>query len=1435
MAAVSYVPMLATKPGTASVDTKVYLYLDPGRLLERAVSMWDPHIGFGTVPHQTIGYLFPMGPFFWLAEIAGLPDWVAQRLWLGTLLFAAGLGTRFLVRTLGGRDPAATAAGFVYLLSPYALHYAAKHSIILAPWSGLPWLVALAVRALRRGGWRDAAWFAIVVQLVGGVNAPSLAMAGVGPLLGLAHAVWVAKEASIRRAVGVAARIGLLTGAASLWWVVGVLVQRRYAVNIVRYTETPEAVARASTPPEVLRQLGYWFFYGDDKFGPHVGAAALDYTQRPWLIVVGFGLTAACLVAAALVRWRHRAFTASMIVAGAVLSIGAYPWDSPPLIGRVLRAFFVTDTGYGMRSMPRALPVFVLGLALAAGAVVAAAGRRVPTRAYAAGLAVVAVAAANQPGLFTGRFVADQLSRPEDIPSYWHEAAAWLDAHDDGTRVLELPGMDFASYRWGTTVDPVTPGLMDRPYAARELVPNGTPPSADLLNALDRRLQEGVLDARALAPVARLMRAGHVVLRNDTAYERYRTARPRSLAALVLGAEGFGDPVEFGGDEPNRPIPQLPLLDEQELGGQRTPDPAQVVIVPVDDPVPIVRTAASGRPIVVAGDGEGLVDLAASGLIDGDEIIQYAALGGDGGVGLEDAFDDDAVVVVTDTNRNRGRRWSTVRENHGYTEPAGEAPVEDDLANHRLPLFPRAGEASYTVAEHRGGVTARASGYGNPVSFTPEDRPVNAIDGNPLTAWQVAAAAPSSGERLVIETDEPVTTDRVVLTQAHAGVRNRWITTVGLRFDEGETTEVDLDDVSRRAPGQTVTFDRRTFTRLEIEIVADTRGELGRYDGVTPVGFAEVELAERGPHADEWIRLPTDLFDGLGDRWLERDSAIVMTRARTDPANAVRADEEPHVARVVDLPTTRQFALTAEVRLSAHAPDDVIDRTLGIPPAGAGGLTVTSSSRLAGARHARGSAALDGDPATAWMPAFHAVEGSWIEAATPAPVTFDRLALQVVADGRHSLPVRLRIEADGGPPVVVDVPEVAVRADAEPNAVATVDVALDRPVTGRTIRVTIEAIVPHETIDYYSGTLLTLPVGIAELGLPGVEVPEPPARVGANCRSGLLTRDGIDVPLALDGTTDDLVAGASVEARPCGPDAAGVELDRGSHDLRSSPGRTTGLDVDRLVLRSAAGGAADPSDAPLVENAVAGRPEVRVASSSDTGMTVDVTGAEPGEPFWLEMGQSFSPGWRASIDGETLPGPELLGGYANAWRVEPDRPSFTVDLRFTPQRWVAIALAVSAATLVVCLALTLWPKTTNVRRSPRHTEVRDSSSHVSGEYDVTSPLAYVGDPPSRARRIVVVVGVGVGTLLVAGPVVALVTAALAAVAVSWRRTRAVLLLGGPASLLLAGAYVVAVQVIGDPVPIGLRWPTVFDEVAPLGWLALSLFVADIAVSRAWRR
>ena len=101
LALLAYVPALASSPGRMPADTKLYLYLDPGRLIGDAPWTFDGRQFAGWVPHQVIAYLWPQGPWYWLGDAAGLPDWVAHRLWIGTLFLAAGTGVLWMARRLG--------------------------------------------------------------------------------------------------------------------------------------------------------------------------------------------------------------------------------------------------------------------------------------------------------------------------------------------------------------------------------------------------------------------------------------------------------------------------------------------------------------------------------------------------------------------------------------------------------------------------------------------------------------------------------------------------------------------------------------------------------------------------------------------------------------------------------------------------------------------------------------------------------------------------------------------------------------------------------------------------------------------------------------------------------------------------------------------------------------------------------------------------------------------------------------------------------------------------------------------------------------------------------------------------------------------------------------------------------------------------------------
>ncbi|WP_462202918.1 alpha-(1-_3)-arabinofuranosyltransferase domain-containing protein, partial [Frankia sp. CcWB3] len=369
LAAVAYLPLLATAPGKIGADTKAYLYLDPSRMLRRAVSMWDPGIGMGTVTHQNIGYLFPQGAFYWLLDLVGLPDWVAQRLWTGSILFGAGTGVLFLLRSFRWPDRFAFVAAFGYMLSPYILEYEARISAILLPYAGLGWLIGITVRGLReaesgRAGWRFPAAFALVVTTIGSINASSLIFILSAPLLWIPFAVWGTREVRLGAAVSMCTRAVLVVLVTSAWWIAGLYTQAGYGLNVLAFTETIETVASSSQASEVLRGLGNWFFYGQDALGPWIGPAT-HYTQSIWLTAVSFAIPILALIGASAIRWGQRGYFVALILLGTTIAVGVYPYDDPSPWGRLFKDFAEGSTaGLALRSLPRAVPLVALGMSV---------------------------------------------------------------------------------------------------------------------------------------------------------------------------------------------------------------------------------------------------------------------------------------------------------------------------------------------------------------------------------------------------------------------------------------------------------------------------------------------------------------------------------------------------------------------------------------------------------------------------------------------------------------------------------------------------------------------------------------------------------------------------------------------------------------------------------------------------------------------------------------------------------------------------------------------------------------------------------------------------------------------------------------------------------------------------------------------------------------
>jgi hypothetical protein len=857
--------------------------------------------------------------------------------------------------------------------------------------------------------------------------------------------------------------------------------------------------------------------------------------------------------------------------------------------------------------------------------------------------------------------------------------------------------------------------------------------------------------------------------------------------------------------------------------------PPPVAVYPVDDPVPFVRAGSDQGSLLIAGDGEGTVDAGVAKLLDQDPLVFYSATFAKDPAALRRAAAEGATLVVTDSNRDRARRWSTITDTSGYTEGPGTHPLQTDLSDARLDMFPDAGLDSYTTTELHGAKAVRASDYGNPITYTPEDRATRAFDGDVETAWRTGAFDDVQGDRIRIVLDQPITTDRVNLVQPLKKPNERYITKAVMTFDGGSPVNADLGRASRAAAGQTLEFPKRTFRTFEIEIRETNLGQLINYGGVSPVGFAEIRLrgdeaGSRPVRVSEVVKMPSDLLDTLGRSSEDRPLVLLMDRERVIPVPP-RSDPEQALVRSFTLPTGRSFGVAGDVRLSPFLPDDEIDRLLGYT----GPVVATSSEHLSGAAQDRASAALDDDPETAWVTPFSSVDGQHVDVRLPAPISLDRLDLQLVADGRHSVPTKLEISNEDGEKREVDVPEV--RDEAAADSVVSAPVTFPA-LTGSRFRVTVLETRPVTTREWYCECDLEMPVGIAELGMPGV----PPVRVAAtipdDCRADLVTVDDRPFPVRVVGTTADALARQPLRLVSCSADEAPVlALDAGTHVLSTQPGNRFGFDVDRLVVASRAGGdawtgfdeAAGLTDVP---SPPASEPTVKMLDSGRSKAKVRVSGADA--PFWLVLGQSANLGWRATADGKDLGESTLADGYGNGWLVQPAAggKSFEVDLEWVPQRTVNRSIAASILFVLACLVIIAVSWLRHRRR--RREGLVPAAIEPRADAELESPLVAAGRRPGIVGIVLsTLIALGVGAIVVAPWVGLLVGAAVLLVLLA-PRWRAVLSLVPVIALGGCGAYIAAKQ-FRTHLPATFEWPTFFWQVRTLGWIVIVFLAADALV------
>jgi hypothetical protein len=282
------------------------------------------------------------------------------------------------------RGVAHVVAGSAFLLTPYMVVFANRTSITLLGYAALPWLLLAIHRGLRdpHRWWWPAAFALIVTSTGGGVNAATTAWVLAGPLLLIVYEPLIGGVAwrSVR---SFGLRTLAATAAASLWWVVPVLVHAAHGLDFLRFTEQAGSIWNTTSLTESLRLMGYWpsylgVGYGDELrpyfdnsstllFDPLAVTAGL---LVPGLAIAGFVWTR---------RWRYGPFFLALALLGLLAMTIGYP-DGTPLRRAATFTYNRVEAVQFLRTTYKAGPLLALAVACLGGAAAAELWRRLGTR-----------------------------------------------------------------------------------------------------------------------------------------------------------------------------------------------------------------------------------------------------------------------------------------------------------------------------------------------------------------------------------------------------------------------------------------------------------------------------------------------------------------------------------------------------------------------------------------------------------------------------------------------------------------------------------------------------------------------------------------------------------------------------------------------------------------------------------------------------------------------------------------------------------------------------------------------------------------------------------------------------------------------------------------------------------------------------------------------
>ncbi|WP_309029876.1 alpha-(1-_3)-arabinofuranosyltransferase [Streptomyces alfalfae] len=1236
--AVVFVLLLAAKPGRMTFDTKLGVAVDPWQFLSDLGQLWHDRGGFGGIQDQYVGYVFPMLPFYGLADLVQIPVWIAERLWFSLILAVAFWGALRLAERLGiGSRSSRLLGAVVYALWPTFTVVIGSTSAAALPGAFLPW-VLLPLTNDRISARLAACRSALIIPFMGGVNAA----ATLASLLPVGLYLLSRPNGPRKRKLITWWVPGVVL--ATAWWVVPLLMLGIYGENFLPYVEDSATTTGTMSATEALRGAGNWVAY------LHFGEAWLPagWTVATAVVAVVCSALAAAAGLAGLARrdLPERRWLVLTVLSVALITLAGYGGAfGAPFHGAVqswldgglvpFRNIYKFQTGLAL--------ALVLGLAHLVGVASRARGARpVRGRRFAPLIATVLVL----PGLALP-YVNGAILQPgsfQKLPTYWEATADWLKKYSPDSRALVVPATAHGIYTWGSPIDQPLDVLAESRWAQRDYVPFGTPGNRRAMDAVEQALRTGA-EVPGLSDY--VTRAGlyYVVVRNDLDPDQVGNV-PTATVKRTLEESGFRRVTGFG---------------PQTTGGVIADDtPVQVEgLFPRQRAVEIYAPGAGAerpgqaglKPVsntaVVSGGPESLLPLSA----DPEMRDRPTVLAGDNHPGLG----APGLQAVGDGLRRADTRFGLVSSNTSYTYGRDERNAAEALQNpgekpHQI--LPSDGVEHQTTAELRGARSVTASSYGNWLFHLPQYDPVNAFDGNPATAWAEGNAGSADGEWIKAEFNAKVDVPSSfrVTPLPQDGVRAA-PTRIRVETEHGSVTSPLRTNGEpqrvRAAAGET------DFIKITI---VDT--QVAR-PGLTGAGFSEITIPE--VRVTRLLQLPED-----AEKVTDAKATTYSLHRTSDPGAFSQADPESGLHR--------RFTTTAdgeyEVKASAVAvPGRELDELLyKVAPEQEQQIIATADSTAKLGNGLSPRNLTDGDLTTAWVagggtrPVIHL---KW-----PDKQPVGEIVLPA-AGGLSTRPQKIEISS----------PDGAATAGVDENGNARF-----APITTDRMDITITETAPLTVHNPVADADLQLPVGLTEVYVPALDKyrtkqPDPAKRFSLPCGQGpVMSIDGELYESSAKGTVRDLTDRRPIEVGLCrlGEKDTTVELEAGAHSVETGDAGPLAV-MDASLTRGTPGSVDTAARELKVEDWLGDRRELTVGA---------------GAASYLTTYENVNDGWKATLNGKELSSLRL-DGWQQGWLV-PEGEGGTVKLTYEPSTTYEIGLILAAVGVLALLALAvLWRRETD--------------------------------------------------------------------------------------------------------------------------------------------